>query len=259
VPQGSVGVTSSFGAHHEWGKLQEVAIGTEPALGDLLRREGVTAHSEDIPKPRDPLIVIGHHFIEASMRLESRQLERFAMRPIVQKFAQRRGANWACVPPGWPNGVDGPYLEGGDVLLNGRQIYVGMSGQASDMAGIDWLEALLGPDYRVIPIAMRSSVPHLQDVLALVRPGLIICCPPLLIDGLPTALRGCDAIEISAEEAGRQVAQILVLDTGRAIVAASNVRVAEELRRRGIDTIPLAFDGGLRSAHQALWRDSVLE
>ena len=58
--------------------------------------------------------------------------------------------------------VDGPFLEGGDTLLNGSEIYVGISGCASDLAGVDWLQALLGDDYRVIAVAMKSNVLHLD-------------------------------------------------------------------------------------------------
>jgi glycine amidinotransferase len=253
-------VSTGFGAHHEWGRLREAVIVDEPALAERLRREAVTTHVErQSSSPRDPLIVAGRHLIEASLRSQDRQQERFALRPRVQRLAQERGAVWSCVPPGWPNGVDGPFLEGGDVLLNGRQIYVGMSGRASDMAGIDCLEGLLGDAYRVVPIAMRSSVLHLQDVLALVRPGLLICCPPLLIDGLPTALRDWRSIAISAEEADRHVAQLLVLEAGQAIVTADNTRMTEELAQCGVETIAVPLKRGLRAAHQPLWRESVLE
>ena len=125
---------------------------------------------------RDALIVVGDHAIEASLRRQDRQHERFAVRPFVQKAVLERGARWSSVPPGWPNEVDGPFLEGGDVLLNGHEVYVGMSGRSSDMAGIDWLQALLGARYRVIPVAMKSDVLHLEDVLALdeARPAAVV-------------------------------------------------------------------------------------
>src|SRR5262249_22085374 len=150
-------------------------------------------------------------------------------------------------------------------LLNGREIYVGMSGCASDMAGIDWLQALLGDSYRVIPVALRSNVLHLDCALGLVRPGLLVWCPEKLIDGLPTSLRGWDAITVSKEEAERLATNGLVLEEGRMIVDADNVRVIDELRKRRMDVIPIAFDGpiswggGLRCAHHPLWRESVLE
>lgn len=252
------------------------------ALAELMAREGVAVHRPqrlagaertflaphgegDQLFPRDPMIVVGEHVIDASLRLLCRQRERYGLRPIIQRAVQQAGARWSSVPLGSPGCVDGPFLEGGDVLLNGREIYVGMSGCASDMAGIDWLEALLGDGYRVIPVAMRSNVLHLDCCLALVRPGLLIYCPEKLIDGLPMALRPWDKIAVSVDEANRLATNGLVLEEGHMIVAADNVRVIDELRRRKVDIIPLPFDGpiglggGLRCAHHPLLRESVLD
>ena len=255
-------MATGFGVRHEWDRLREAIVFDDEVLDDgelcrTLEREGVIVRRQPAIAPRDPLIVIGPHLIEASLRGPERQAERFALRPLVQQVAQRRGVQWTSVPPGWANAVDGPWLEGGDVVLNGSEIYVGMSGRASDMAGIDWLERLLGPDYRVIPMAMRSSVKHLEDVLALVRPGLLVCCPALLIDGLPTALRAWDAIVLSPGEAEAHAAHFLGLDERRAIIEASNGRVDEELRRRDITTLPLVSPRGLRTAYHPLWRERV--
>ena len=150
---------------------------------------------------RDAMIVIGNHVIDGSLRLKCRQRERFGLRPIVQKMVAERGAKWSSVPLGSPACVDGPFLEGGDTLLNGYEVYAGMSGCASDMAGIDWLQSLLGERYRVIPVALRSNVLHLDWALGLIKPGLLVCCPEKLIDGLPMSLRGWDAITVSKDEA----------------------------------------------------------
>ena len=128
--------------------------------------------------PRDGMIVVGDHVIDASLRLRCRQRERFGLRPIIQRrSAATRRALVERAARARPAAVDGPFLEGGDMLLNGHQIYVGMSGCASDMAGIDWLQALLGSDYRVIPVALRSNVLHLDCALALIKPGLLVWCP----------------------------------------------------------------------------------
>ncbi len=250
------------------------------ALAELVAREGVTVHRPDRLRgeektflapngdgtqlfPRDAMIVVGEHAIEASLRLRCRQRERYGLRPALRRIVER-GARWSSVPLGSPACVDGPFLEGGDTLLNGYEIYVGMSGCASDMAGIDWLQALLGARYRVIPVALRSDVLHLDCALALVRPGLLIWCPGKLIDGLPMSLRDWDAIAVSKDEANLLATNGLVLEEGRMVVDADNVRVIEELRKRGMDVIPLPFDGpirvggGLRCAHHPLWRESVL-
>jgi N-dimethylarginine dimethylaminohydrolase len=177
---------------------------------------------------------------------------------------QRRGARWSSVPLGSPAGVEGPFLEGGDTLLNGYEVYVGISGCASDLAGIDWLQALLGDKYKVIPVAMRSNVLHLDCALALVKPGLLVCCPEKLIDGLPMSLRDWDAVAVSRDEADKLATNCLVLEESRIIIDTGNARVIEELRKRRIDVIPLSFDGpagaggGLRSAHHPILRESML-
>jgi len=251
------------------------------ALAELIAREGVTVHRPErlqgeertfmAPNgegaqlyPRDPMIVVGSHVIDASLRLRCRQRERYGLRSLVQKMAAERGARWSSVPLGSPGCVDGPFLEGGDVLLNGYEIYVGMSGCASDMAGIDWLQAMLGERYRVIPVALRSNVLHLDCALGLVKPGLLVWCPEKLIDGLPMSLRDWDAVAVSKDEANLLATNGLILEEGRMIVDSDNGRVIEELGKRKVDVIPLPFDapigcgGGLRCAHHPLLRESVL-
>lgn len=262
----------------EWARRIERQV---DALAELVAREGVTVHRPERLKgdertflapngegaqlfPRDGMIVVGTHVIDASIRLKCRQRERFGLRPIIQKAVQMHGARWSSVPLGSPACVDGPFLEGGDVLLNGHELYVGMSGCASDMAGIDWLQALLGERYRVLPVALRSNVLHLDCALGLVKPGLLVWCPEKLIDGLPTSLRTWDAIAVSRDEANKLATNGLILEEGRMIVDADNQRIAAELRKRKVDVIPLPFDGpistggGLRCAHHPLLRESVL-
>ena len=262
----------------EWAKRIERQV---DALAELVAREGVTVHRPERLKgdertflapngegaqlfARDGMIVIGRHVIDASLRLKCRQRERFGLRPLIQKAMQAHGAYWSSVPLGSPACIDGPFLEGGDTLLNGYEIYVGMSGCASDMAGIDWLQALLGEAYRVIPVALRSNVLHLDCALGLIKPGLLAWCPEKLIDGLPTSLRTWDAIAVSKEEANKLATNGLILEEGRMIVDADNQRVIEELRKRKVEVIPLPFDGpistggGLRCAHHPLLRESAL-
>lgn len=252
------------------------------ALAELVAHEGVTVHRPERLKgdertflapngegaqlfARDGMIVVGNHVIDASIRLKCRQRERYGLRPIIQEAVRKHGARWSSVPLGSPGCVDGPFLEGGDTLLNGREVYVGISGCASDLAGVDWLQALLGDRYRVLAVAMRSNVLHLDCALALIKPGLLVWCPEKLIDGLPMSLRDWDAIAVSAAEANLLATNGLVLEEGRVIIDADNARVIEELRKRRVDVIPLPFDGpistggGLRCAHHPLLRESVLD
>lgn len=263
----------------EWARKMERQA---DALAEFVASQGVTVHRPERLRdpertflapngmgmqlfPRDPMIVVGDHVIETSLRIQCRQRERFGLRAHIQKVALERGAKWSTVPFGWLNAVDGPFLEGGDTLLNGYEVYVGMSGCASDMAGVDWLQALLGDRYRVIPVALRSDVLHLDCALALIKPGLLVWCPEKLIDGLPMSLRDWDAITVSKDEANRLATNGLILEEGRMIVDSDNKRVIDELRKRRMDIVPLAFDGpirvggGMRCAHHPLLRESNLE
>jgi glycine amidinotransferase len=262
----------------DWAKRCEQQV---DALAELVAREGVTVHRPQrleggertflAPNgegmqlyARDAMIVVADHVIDSSLRLICRQRERYGLRPIIQRAVQQHGARWSSVPLGSPGCVDGPFLEGGDTLLNGYEVYVGISGCASDLAGADWLQALLGDKYRVIPVAMKSHVLHLDCCLALVKPGLLIWCPEKLIDGLPMSVRGWDKIAVSVDEASRLATNGLTLEEGRMIVDSDNTRVIGELRQRRVDVIPLAFDGpikvggAMRCAHHPLFRESVL-
>src|SRR5258708_10721842 len=189
------------------------------------------------------MVVVGGNVIDASVRLLCRRGERYGLRPLIQQVVQQRGARWSSVPLGSPACVDGPFLEGGDTLLNGYEIYVGISGCASDLAAADWLQALLGEKYRVLPAAMKSNVLHLDCAIALIKPGLLVYCPPKLIDGLPMSLRAWDKIEVSVDEANRLATNGLVLEEGRAIIDADNARVIEELRKRKVAVLPLPSAG----------------
>src|SRR6478736_5786801 len=95
------------------------------ALAELVAREGVTVHRPQrlegeertflAPNgegaqlfPRDGMIVIGNHVIDASIRLKCRQRERYGLRPIVQDVVRKHGVRWSSVPLGSPGCVDGP-------------------------------------------------------------------------------------------------------------------------------------------------------
>ncbi len=67
-------------------------------------------------------------------------------------------------------------LDGGDVLVAGRQVYVGLSTR-SNRAAVDQLATLLGPfDYEVIPVEFRGCL-HLKSGVTRVADGLVLINP----------------------------------------------------------------------------------
>ncbi len=258
------------------------------ALVDLLRSLGVTVHramtltadeadflvnyKEGVQQcfTRDPILVIGNNVIETSMREFERRKERFGIRHAIEERLVNGNANWVSMPQAAPvRGTGGygpgPFLEGGDVLLVGRDIYVGYSGHASNMAGIQWLQRFLRSEYRVHPIQLKRGFLHLDVVLSLPRPGLAIVCRDAFVDGLPDFLDGWDLIDVTVDDTVRLACNGLVLDEKTYICAEEHEAVAEALVKHGqtvhtvlYDTVSL-WGGSFRCSHHPLVRESQLD
>ena len=217
---------------------------------------------------RDPILVIGNNVIETAIKVPMRAKEIFPLRDIITKRLKDNPGpvNYIAAPsvnPGF--GEDGIYLEGGDVLLNGYDIYVGNSGRGSNKAGIDWLQNTLGPKYTVHEIKVNPEFEHLDCVLSLPRPGLMVICRDGITGKLPEKIRDWDAIEVSLDEAKKLGANLLVVDENTCIVDKQHHRVAEELRQRGIKVTEIPYDvvatwgGAFRCSHHPLVRESALD
>lgn len=253
-------------------------------LAQVLQERGVSVHRSHQLNPmqqryleyvqkggmllyaRDPVLVIGHNVIETALKVPMRAKERFAIRPILRQRLAGSGARYVAMPPVSPDFAgEGIYLEGGDVMLNGYDIYVGNSGLASNRAGIAWLQSFLGPRYRVHEVKLEDKWEHLDCVLALVRPGLGIIHRPGIIGELPDSLRGWDYLEVDESETKRLAANCLVLDQDTVIIDQQHHRVGQELARHGVEALEIpyhavaAWGGAFRCSHHPLIRESRLE
>ena len=98
---------------------------------------------------RDPFFTIGNFIIEGSLRYKHRRNEVLPLRSILEKAASESGAIYVAVPRAdISEGADseaGPFLEGGDVLVLGKTVFVGISGQATNEKGYLWLKKNSGP------------------------------------------------------------------------------------------------------------------
>ncbi|MEE1740325.1 amidinotransferase [Streptomyces sp. BE147] len=218
---------------------------------------------------RDPMIVVGDLVVESALRLPVRYKERFGLRPVFEE-AVTRGARWAVMPPPAPVPVPdvaaatGPFLEGGDVLLMGRDILVGLGrgGTASDAAGARWLAELLGDGYRVHEVPLTADVIHLDDGLTTVREGLAVICREQFTDGVPAPVADWELIDIGLREAVNLLAgNSLVLAPGEVVVDERLSHLAEALTAHDVTVHTLPYDavtpfaGGFRCSHHPLVRD----
>jgi glycine amidinotransferase len=232
-------------------------------LSDSADRTFLTESGEGMFSfPRDPIAVIGGEVIETSPKHRWRRRERYAIRPILDRVLTETNSEWVSVPPPSTDGAkdNGPYLEGGDILVVGDHVLVGRSGYATDERGIRWLRRHFAGRRTVIEVRLTTDAFHLDCALSLPRPGLAIAHLDAFVEGLPDLLRGWDVIEVTGEEQQAMATNALILDSTRMICDERHSRVSHELRKRGIDVIEIPFDGpaffggGLRCSHHPLRR-----
>jgi len=246
-------------------ELEQQLIDQLNGLADLLEQHGVQVFR---PEPlsaaeqryldyletggglifmRDPVLAVGRKVVELALRPAYRRKEIFALRPLLMDLFADSLSDYSAMPTPAPK-AERLFLEGGDVLLAGRDVLVGVSGLASDHAGVKWLQQVLGPDYRVQTVRLRPDVLHLDLAIALLRPGLGIVDPTALPDGIPDALADWDLIVLDPSEAEALAANVLVVDPQAVVVEEGQVDLMEELSARGIDPLPLPFDAPIRMA-----------
>ena len=202
----------------------------------------------------------------------NRRKERFAIRRTVRERLANSNARVISMPEPEPFPADengkygpGPFLEGGDVFLLGRDIYVGNTGNASNTAGIRWLQNCLGDEYRVHEVPLSSHFLHLDCVFATPRPGLAIICREAFVEGLPDFLKDWELIDVSAKDAEEKLGcNGFVLDEKTMMIGEDMPQLAKDLRAAGTEVITTPIDGihwqggGFRCWHHPLVRESTL-
>ncbi|WP_197532973.1 arginine deiminase family protein [Symmachiella macrocystis] len=222
--------------------------------------------------PRDPMVVIGNKFIETELFFPLRRRERFGQRRALAGRLANSNAQMVSMPPAVPTSEQkdgswgpGPFLEGGDVFLLGKDIYVGVSGNASNAAGVQWLAQFLGSDYNVHEVKLAKKFLHLDCCLATPREGLAIICKEAFVGGLPDFLKDWELIELPYVEAKEMLGcNGLVLDSKTIIIHTDLPHLGKALRKAGQEVIETPFDavyqyaGAFRCWHHPLVRESTL-
>lgn len=234
------------------------------AAAGLLRDRGVTVHrippfspEEDLHRvddgrmgsmlcfPRDLLLCVGGAVLELSLMNPLRRKELQPLRRLLDALPGPTAKRLRVSMPDPSRSLDTPpFLEGGDCLLLGREVLVGISGRASNPSGAAWLRQVLGEAWQVTEVVLREEVPHLDAALGLVRPGLGVRCPEALPLGLPASLEGWEWIDVPMETARKRLAaNVLPLDAGTTLVVEEAPQVAEALARRGQNVVTTPFSG----------------
>ncbi len=245
---------------------QEHLAATLESLGVVVRRP------DEIPFPviattqcysRDPIVTVGSKFIVTNMNFEGRRQETGSYRRIATDLAARYEGEVVSMPPLRPGDHHAnAYLEGGDVFVNGTEVYVGRSGNATNDAGIEWLRSALGGTYTVHTVPLASNVLHLDCAMMLIneRQGIVCRDDFVDFDALPDSLQGRQWVEVEPAQAQVMATNGVVVNPSTIIMTEAFPDVAERVRAMGIEVheIPFAkanyFGGGLRCSYQPIER-----
>ena len=100
---------------------------------------------------RDVSFAIGNKLVISEMGSPIRKDERKGLEKILNGIkSQVINAREGCV-------------EGGDILVDGKQIYAGI-GQRTDASALSWLSSEFGKDHEIVPIRLKKGILHLDTV-----------------------------------------------------------------------------------------------
>jgi glycine amidinotransferase len=217
---------------------------------------------------RDPWFTVGNVVIEGSLRFPHRRKEVLPSRDIFRSEVYPAACRYVAapqpeiVPLEINNGGPGPFLEGGDVLVHGRHVFVGTSGRASTALGAEWLSKLLAPDgYRVEIVRLKPNILHLDCAMGLVREGIVVVCEAVLLDGLPRSLKDWVRLPVSEEDAMNLGTNGLPISPNVYVTDPAFRHIGDEVGKHGITveyvefSISRAFGGAFRCSTQPLWRE----
>jgi glycine amidinotransferase len=228
---------------------------------------------------RDPWFTVGSFVIEGNLRYFHRRLEVLPCRDLFEKRVSPADCIYVAAPmpaitgesgPAegpFPIRLDqspGPFIEGGDVLVWGKRVYVGLSGQASSELGTAWLRKLLAPHgYTVETVRVKSNTLHLDCAIGVIREGLMVACDAVLPEGLPKSLRDWDRIAVTEAEALRLGTNGFSINPKVHVTDPEFRRIGEQIAKRGIAvecvdcSISRSFGGAFRCSTQPLWRQTT--
>jgi len=215
---------------------------------------------------RDPFFTIGNFIIEGSLRARYRRNEVLTVREILLEEAKNPNTTYISTPSvDNSKGVtseEGPFLEGGDVLVSGKHILVGNSGLASNEKGYLWLKNLLSDfNYSVEQVELASDVLHLDCALSIVKDGLIIVSEESLINNIPNIFKDWDKIFVPHKDVKYLgINGLSISDSVYITDIAVKDTIGRQLEDHGIKVEYLDFKisrslgGGFRCSSQVLLR-----
>lgn len=279
----------------------DVLVQTLQKLGVTVRRPDIADHSIKFRTPdwevdgqynycpRDLMLTIGTWIVETPMVFRSRFFETLSYKSILIDYL-RSGAKWISAPK--PRLADDiynlddpnsfaikdhePVFDAANVLRMGRDLIYLVS-DSGNRLGAQWLQTVLGDEYRVHTYDNLYSGVHFDSTFALIRPGLVVVNAERVGEqNLPELFKSWDVIylenifdigyETNTVLSSKWVGMnLLMVNPNLAIVEQNQIPLITELERHGVDVIPLqirharTLGGGFHCVTLDVRRSGTLE
>ena len=140
------------------------------------------------------------------------------------------------------------FLEGGDVLVDGNTIFVGIS-ERTTIESVKYLKESLGNEYEVIPLYLKPKFLHLDVVFTIINPNLALIYKDGFEKSSLELLKKYKMIELTEKEQFQLGTNVFVLDRKTIIVNSKHERIISEIKKHDLDVIEIDFsetakDGG---------------
>ena len=195
-------------------------------------------HAKGAMFTRDLAFVIGNNFFISSMRKENRRPAIIGWEKIINDIN--------------PQNVikinSNLFLEGGDVLVDGNTIFVGIS-ERTTIESVKYLKESLGNEYEVIPLYLKPKFLHLDVVFTIINPNLALIYKDGFEKSSLELLKKYKMIELTEKEQFQLGTNVFVLDRKTIIVNSKHERIISEIKKHDLDVIEIDFsetakDGG---------------
>ncbi|CAN7217140.1 dimethylarginine dimethylaminohydrolase family protein [Rossellomorea sp. LjRoot5] len=137
-------------------------------------------------------------------------------------------------------------IEGGDVLVDEENIWIGVSGRTNQLA-IQSLRNQLTP-YTVHELPLREDILHLDCVFTIISSDWALVYPPAFTkEDLETIKKHYNIITVTDEEQFQMGPNVLAIGNQKIISLTQNQALNERIRAEGFDVIELDLSEIIKS------------
>lgn len=177
---------------------------------------------------RDLAFVIGDKLFISNMRKENRKAAINGWTKIIEKVDPDKIIKV-------PSDI---YLEGGDVIVDNKVIYVGIS-ERTNMDGVNFLKNIVGDDYQIVPLKLKPKFLHLDVVFTIISPSLALVYKDAFEDESYRMLSNYEKIELTDSEQFELATNVFVVDKKTIIMNSNHKRIEKILKDMHFNVILL--------------------